>query len=254
MLINGKGYHPWFVHLLSTSDKEPDAHEHYDALLQPKAPVEFIDALPKPVLLKQVLSELEEMLQQNPKAMVGEVGIDRAFRLPTVHAAQPPERRLSPYRVSDKHQQAVLLAQLKLAAKYKRAASVHGVQAHGILFEMFYKRWKDYKAQKGEFHAPELDLPPRVCLHSYSGPAEQISRWVHRTTPIQIYFSFSTVINSRYRKWPDIIKAVPADRILAETDWHSAGADMDERLQDVVKNYCNCERLEDGRVCTAVGP
>ena len=89
---------------------------------------------------------------------MGEIGIDRSFRLPQNDGPSPrgesnaeltpggrEGRPLSSHRVNLKHQVMILRAQLDLAAQLDRAVSVHGVAAHGVLFEALHDTWKGHE-------------------------------------------------------------------------------------------------------------
>lgn len=83
--------------------------------------------LPVPVSLAHVLSELRRNLEAFPGAMLGEVGLDRVFRVPfDYHAAR---RQLTPFTVPLEHQLAVLEAQLDIAVELGRNISMHGVKS-----------------------------------------------------------------------------------------------------------------------------
>jgi Tat protein secretion system quality control protein TatD with DNase activity len=86
-----------------------------------------------------------------------------------------------------------------------------------------------------------LPFPPRICMHSYSGPVEPIRQFLHPSNPSDVYFSFSAVINfsgAPAKKIEDVIKALPDDRILIESDLHTAGVQMDDLLENVVRQIC----------------
>ena len=288
------GWHPWFSHQMYddlNEDIEPEQVEHYKSVLTP-APddLDFLRALPAPQSLRQFLQEAEQRLKEFPYALVGEVGLDRSFRLPHGPSATTGDmksktgdcleeytpgsregRPLSPYRVNIDHQRVVLKAQFELAAKIQRPVSVHSVQAHGLVFEVMQSLWKGHekpskrerkramsasKAHQGDDHASgteqkPLPFPPRICMHSYSGPPDALKQFLAPTVPAQIYFSFSTAINfsnASTVKVTSVIKAVPDNRILVESDLHCAGERMDRLLEEIVVKICEIKdwTLEEG--------
>jgi Tat protein secretion system quality control protein TatD with DNase activity len=260
---------------------------HYRNVLTPKSEdVNFLRSLPDPRPFRHFLSQTKNYLTRYPLALVGEIGIDRSFRIPESWLPEQVEhrddaltpggregRRLSPYRVNIAHQRKVLLAQLRLAGEMQRAVSVHGVQAHGIVYETFAESWKGHESivvskkerkrqeSTAKLNAEPVDAPsdneqlsgpkpypPRICLHSYSGPAENVKQYTAPTVPCEVFFSFSTTINS----WSDngdgkveaAVKAVPDESILVESDLHTAGKDMDCYLEGVVRTICKVKGWE----------
>ncbi|KIW96130.1 uncharacterized protein Z519_03197 [Cladophialophora bantiana CBS 173.52] len=279
------GWHPWFSHQIYDDVKEdihPDQVDHYKTVLTPTPDDdEFLKALPAPRSLRQFLQDLEERLAEFPYALVGEVGLDRSFRLPQGPSAMTGDiknktcgsdedytpgsregRPLSPYRVSIDHQKVVVRAQFELAAKLQRPLSVHSVQAHGLIFELMQAMWKGYekpskKERKRAMDAPNAHqsedvpkghnqeqsppYPPRICMHSYSGPPDALRQFLAPTVPAEVYFSFSTAINfsnASTTKVTNVIKAVPDDRILIESDLHCAGETMDRLLLEIIHKVC----------------
>jgi Tat protein secretion system quality control protein TatD with DNase activity len=116
----------------------------------------------------------------------------------------------------------VLRAQVRVAAEEGRAVSVHGVQAHGALYEVFRELWlegggevvdgpgaesgevgKGGKKRGGKSSSRKKTatapgpFPPRICLHSFSGSVEALKPWFARSTPAAVYVSLSTTNNFR---------------------------------------------------------
>ncbi|KAL9594784.1 MAG: hypothetical protein Q9219_006843 [cf. Caloplaca sp. 3 TL-2023] len=292
-LVPSFGWHPWFSHQIfddsnfSSSSTSPavnfDVLNHYRTVLSPPPDDEFISHLPKPRPLSGLLDQLRANLKRFPYALVGEIGLDRSFRLPT-HWAHSDKagrnqgltpggregRRLSPHRVQIDHQRKILLAQLHVAGEQERPVSIHGVAAHGILFETLKETWRGHEKKNlskrerkrrrnsaANAHASqcttdpidekEEDIvpdhkpyPPRICLHSYSGPPDTLKQYLEPSIPATIYFSFSRLVNfsNRSQKAVEVIKAVPSDRILVESDLHSAGDEMDRLLEEIVRTVC----------------
>lgn len=262
---------------------------HYQSVLVPKSEdLDFLQKLPDPRPFQEFIGQTGEYLVQHPLALVGEVGLDKSFRIPEAwlpeqadtrdHALTPggrEGRRLSPYRVSMEHQKKVLLAQLALAGELQRAVSCHGVQAHGIVYDTIAQTWKGHEQKskkerkkaeaiaKANATPPELDddddhraapkpYPPRLCLHSYSGPAETVKQYIAPSVPCEIFFSFSTTINTWSEdgrgKVEAAVQAVPDDRVLIESDLHTAGDRMDAYLEEIVRKICEVKgwEIEDG--------
>lgn len=262
--------------------------QHYQSVLTPKSDNRnFLLALPEPRPLSHFLAQTKQYLEKYPLALIGEVGLDKTFRIPEAWLPEEKEdrdesltpggregRRLSPYRVAMDHQRKVLLAQLRLSGELGRATSVHGVGAHGVVFETLCETWKGHekkvlskREQKREADAQRrhgslqqenddttdgpAPYPPRICLHSYSGPPETVKQYTNPAIPADIFFSFSSVINlstPAASKTEESIKAVPDHRILIESDLNIAGDRMDGYLEDIVRKICELKgwSLEDG--------
>ena len=288
-IVPSFGWHPWFSYQLYddlSSNTEvplsiPDTITHFRKVLTPSPEdEEFLRQLPEPRLLSEFIRETKALLEKFPTALIGEVGLDRAFRLPeawipgevqsrdtTLTPGGREGRRLSPYKVEQEHQTSILLAQLKLAGEFQRAVSVHGVQAHGILFNTLAKTWRGQEREvisktekkrrqsvSGAHDAEGLDshtqkipqyahpsYPPRVCLHSYSGPPDFLKQYFHPSVPVDFFLSFSVVINfsaSASSKTEEVIRLTPDDNILVESDMHVAGKEMDQNLEEIARKVC----------------
>ena len=284
------GWHPWFSHQIyddrtngpAQKSQTPSKGDHYRRVISPSPEDgdDFIHSLPYPRPLSELLSQTRTFLQRYPLALVGEIGLDRAFRIPgtemlddgyendpTLTPGGREGRRLSPYRVDLDHQRTLLTAQLNLAGEMQRAVSVHGVSAHGIVFETLKETWQGHekpvlskrqrkrRASVDAVHKKEDEpegeqgnsepaspkpFPPRICLHSYSGPPGTLNQYLHPSIPADIFFSFSTLVNfsSQSKKAVAVIKAVPEDRILAESDLHAAGEQMDDLMEEIIGTIC----------------
>lgn len=171
-VIPSFGWHPWFSHQLyddmllgkaeatfdpTAQDVQAQKRRHYNAVLSPspesKDDEGFIDELPDPQALSGLIEQTRTYLEAHPYALVGEIGLDKAFRLPSHGPAVDDEmtpgrrngQRLSPYRVNMDHQRRIFVAQLNLAGELGRPVSVHGVQAPGILFDTLKATFKGHE-------------------------------------------------------------------------------------------------------------
>ncbi|EEP81674.1 conserved hypothetical protein [Uncinocarpus reesii 1704] len=292
------GWHPWFSHQLfddlnSTQNKDIDKIEHYKSVLTPSIQDEhLLDDLPNPRPLSTFIRETRQHLLTYPHALVGEIGLDRAFRIPNAwfpheisnrDSSRTPGSRegrtLSPYRVQLSHQKAILKAQLQLAGELQRPVSIHSVQAHGAVLQVLQDLFKGYEkpvvskrqrkrrgsvegahdgesedaldSSRREAGDSPLPFPPRICMHSYSGPVEPLRQFLHPSSPADVYFSFSNVINfsnGPASKVVEVLKGIPDDRILVESDLHCAGPKMDDMLEVITRSLCEIRGwgLEEG--------
>lgn len=303
------GWHPWFSYQIFDDGAPEPTYDgtaagkiaHYDKILSP-APSshgdKFSSRLQDPMPLSEFIGETRARLKRHPNALIGEIGLDKAFRIPeswTVVGDDERDesltpggregRRLSPHRVNIAHQTTILKAQLRLAGELNRAVSVHGVQVHGGLYNAISDCWKGHEKEvlsrreqrKIAPHAHDLDddsstdhdspaetrpgknrkegmaskpFPPRICLHSYSGPVNILNQYIHKSVPSKVYFSFSTAINfdpeggDKNQKTEEAIRTCPDDRILVESDLHTAGDRMDDALESICRKVCELKGWE----------
>ncbi|KAJ4353585.1 Cut9-interacting protein scn1 [Didymosphaeria variabile] len=304
------GWHPWFAHMMyldhpsgsenGTGEREEtvlrdeDKIKHYQNVLAPKREYPSEEdrqtylSLPNPRPFSAFLSQTRSNLEKYPLALVGEIGLDRSFRIPEAFQSGREEndltpggregRRLTPFRCAPAHQKEIFKRQLMLASEMNRAVSVHGVQAHGLVFDTIKELWKDHqlpvlskreKKKRGK-DDPSVEAqlassqtgdgkakpyPPRVCLHSYSGSADAFKQYLNPAIPVAFFASFSTAINlgdavgeETPQSFVDMISTVPDDMVLVESDLHTAGNEMDRRLEDIVRRICKIKGwgLEEG--------
>ena len=151
-VVPGFGYHPWWAHRISlqaSAGTIPDHAAHYRALFLPSSSslpqppsselesafARLLPTLPQPIPLPDILADVRARLIEFPTAMLGEVGIDRAARIPFAGANvlegddNGGHRTLSPFSTPFAHQLTILEAQLALAVELRRNVSLHSVKS-----------------------------------------------------------------------------------------------------------------------------
>jgi TatD DNase family protein len=129
------------------------------------------------------LETLRNHLKACPRAIVGEIGLDRWIEKPDMEA-----------------QLACFRAQIALAVEFDRPAILHCLRAFGLLEETLRS----------------IPLPPRgFLLHSYGGPVEMVPAFIR----LGGYFSISPYF-AHPRKAAQLATfgRIPLDRLLTETD------------------------------------
>ncbi|MFA5264230.1 MAG: TatD family hydrolase [Opitutaceae bacterium] len=142
-------------------------------------------------------SLLRRSLTGNPNAAVGEIGIDRWI----LDRAKPDDPRLAGLRRAPIEEQSeVFLQQLSLAYELDRPASIHCLDAWGVLLELLRK----------------ARIPRRgFLLHAYAGPAEMVAPFA----ALGAFFSFNgSFLDPRKTRIHETFRFVPAERLLMETD------------------------------------
>lgn len=165
------------------------------------------------------LDELRARLLTDPRAGVGEIGLDRWI----LDSARPDDPRLAGLRRAAMDEQiATFLPQLALATELNRPATIHCLQAFGELLPLLRTH------------------PLPACgflLHAYGGPAELVPE----LADLGAYFSFNPAFlkhaaSSTYGHQSgdkfqpkvapkkthhprlDLFRLIPAERLLCETD------------------------------------
>lgn len=129
------------------------------------------------------LETLERWLEATPGAVIGEAGLDR----------WKPD-------LGYDSQEDVFLAQLRLAAVRNVPITIHCLRAWGRLFELLREHPRPVRG---------------FLLHSYGGPVEMVAT----LAALGAYFSFpGYYLHERKTRQRDTFRAVPADRLLVETD------------------------------------
>lgn len=145
------------------------------------------------------LDQLSALLQAIPSATIGEIGLDRWI----LDSARPDDPRLTGLaRAPLETQEAALVAQLELAARFDRVPTLHCLQAWDRLETLLTR---------------QTSLPPAgFLLHAFAGPQEKVAAFLD----LGAYFSFNgNFLASKQTRVRDIFaRQLPLDRILAETD------------------------------------
>ncbi|ANB15337.1 hypothetical protein AWJ20_2964 [Sugiyamaella lignohabitans] len=243
-VIPAFGYHPWYSHRLYIGSEPSSKQEHYQKVLNPVPPKEFIDMLPAPHSLDSHLQKIRSLLIKHPHALVGEIGLDKSFRLPETNqiddpSAETPKKKLSQYRVDLEHQTAIFESILEIAAELQRSVSVHGVNCHNAVYSSIVKR----------LGRPENTS--NICLHSYSGSAEFLaSTWLKsKALKTRVFVSCSTLVNINTKERADkLLSQVPPANVLSESDYFQAGDTMDSYILASLNRICDHYgwKLEDG--------
>jgi Tat protein secretion system quality control protein TatD with DNase activity len=238
------GYHPWFSHLISLSPKV-DKEDHYRSLLEPQTAEEaqtlkdLLPRLPDPRYIEDVISEVRQNLLEFPNAMLGEVGLDRSFRIAQDYFAYP--KALTPFTVPITHQSAILEAQLDLAVELKRNVSLHSVKAQQNTLELLDKmaakhshRWNTISI---DLHS--CGLNPQVwSIVEVSLEKDHVFRLMlmncSQKRHINTFLSLSTTINGRSKNHRQLIAACSPNRILAESDFNDING-CTERTWEIIQ-------------------
>jgi Tat protein secretion system quality control protein TatD with DNase activity len=211
---------------------------HYKSVLSSKQSQEvdeMIQTLPTPFEYDTWYPNLRQHLLDHPHAVVGEVGIDRSARLLPGGAIDWRGQKPTSVQTSVEHQLAILDIQLKLARELNRGVSVHCVQGQGHLLGYLQTQAKQFSGrQLKKFKVPPHIL--RMCLHSFGGAPATIEQFMG-LKGFETFVSFSVVINARLipaKKLVELIKAVPEDRLLIESDLNTP-VGMDQCMVEITK-------------------
>ncbi|KAF8808130.1 TatD DNase family Scn1 [Phlegmacium glaucopus] len=221
------GYHPWFSHLISTTSNPISKDEHYRSLFLPSsignAAADATDSeetnsleaqfatliahLPDPRPLSEVLTELRQNLSDFPTSMLGEVGLDRVFRVPLDYFASP--RHLTAFTIPLAHQVAILEAQMEVAVELGKNISLHSVKSQQATLDSLGRMKKKFGEKWN-----------RISLDIHScGFNPQTWRDIERKHE-NVFLSLSTVINHRHPNHRALIAGCSPNRLLVESDYN----------------------------------
>jgi TatD DNase family protein len=158
-------------------------------------------------------------LDANPRAALGEIGLDRWI----LDRARPDDPRLTGLRRAPlDEQRETFVWQLRVAAERNLPVSIHCLEAWGALADVLR----------------QTPLPPRgFLLHAYGGSAEMAREFA----ALGAYFSFNACFlpqprshrkndTARARRHAEVFAAIPRDRLLVETDAPALPPPAERRL------------------------
>ncbi|VDB87526.1 unnamed protein product [Peniophora sp. CBMAI 1063] len=216
-VIPAFGYHPWWSHHIALKAVD-SAEEHYRMLFLPtsEAQAKYEDAfarvlpsLPEPRLLSDVLEEVRVNLTDFPNAMLGEVGLDQAARIPfSFDEAKGERRELSPFTIPLGHQRAILEAQMDLAVELRRNISLHSVKAPLPTREVL-----DAMAARHRSHWRAISIDLHAC-----GMSPEMYKDIEKHHP-NAFLSLARCINGRSQNHLALIRAANPQRLLVESDY-----------------------------------
>lgn len=137
----------------------------------------LLPSLPVPTQLSSLLDILRNMFTSHPNALLGEVGLDRTFRIAHDYKASP--RVLTPFTIPITHQLEILEAQLDLAVELGRGVSMHSVKCQAITMELLSRMNKKWGAKWGaisvDMHSCGFSAQMWTDIEVHSSSASYIS-------------------------------------------------------------------------------
>ena len=159
--------------------------------------------------------------------MLGEVGLDRVFRIPLDYFASP--RHLTTFTIPLAHQVAILEAQIEVAVELGRNISMHSVKSQQATLELLGKM----KRKFGEkWNRISVDI--HSCGFNPQTWRDMEVRWgdliiMHHQINFpfflqkkheNVFLSLSTVINQRQANHRALIAECSPNRLLVESDYN----------------------------------
>jgi Tat protein secretion system quality control protein TatD with DNase activity len=246
---NHEGFHPWFAHTISLSSSDAlDKESHYRALFQPSPSneanfVSLLEKLPNPISLSTAISTLQAHLLSFPHALLGEVGLDRTFRV----RLSPSDRlTATPFSTPLEHQLTILEAQLDLAVQFRRNVSMHSVrvpdETTALLARMHHRYDDRWRAISVDIHSCTLSTETWLEIEVACSPSPNCVPMLSLTfghpfskrKHTNVFFSLSTVINSPRPAYRALLQACTPTRILVESDFDNV-TECGPRTWDMVR-------------------
>lgn len=142
------------------------------------------------------LTRLKLLLQQTPHAVCGEIGLDK---LTAKREAPGVEVDWQDLYATQKD---VFVNQLKLATELNKPVVCHCVGSFGDMMEIFQAQRK---------------LPPMIYMHAFGGSVDY-AKCLQKLPDTELYFGFASAINLKAKKTREVLRSIPPERILLESD------------------------------------
>lgn len=187
----------------------------------------LLHALPEPRPLSAVIDEVRRNLTEFPTAMVGEVGVDRVFRVPVDFFVSP--RVLTSFHIPLSHQLAVLRAHMELAVELGRNVSIHSVKAQQATIDLLWAMKQKHGARWNEIsvdlHSCGFSAQSWLDVEVYTEILLIILNYIYQLSAAQkkhenTFLSLSTVINYKHANHRALIATCSPDRLLVESDYN----------------------------------
>ena len=231
------GIHPWYSHLFFMGPEAFTGKDHYRNVLHggDEEEIERIIAqLPEPINLESYIQR-----EFDPKfvACVGEIGLDKVFRLPGngFYQGDRPSP-LGRVRVKMEHQVKIFTAMCDLAVQHELPVSIHCVKCPSLMFDVCKAHLLPHPKVK-------------ICLHSFTGSLETLeSFWLPTFACDRFFLSISRYFNFKSSEAGlQLLKRVPLQCILTETDFTWDNTSKEQLLQDLsflVQQVANVHGLD----------
>lgn len=210
------GVHPWYSHIFTFEETPVDKKQHYESVFQKEVDEEFLKILPDPINFQTHLNVLQKLIKKYQVCVIGEIGLDKLFRIPTSGFYSNPEFKgkdikLTNYKTSMDHQKKIFIEQLKLGVELNLPISLHNVKSGGVIYEIISR------------YCLTDDYIGSICLHSYTGSIETLELFIKsfKKRKCKIFVSLSSYINNNEGKndfLEKILEVLPNDAVLTETD------------------------------------
>ena len=181
-----------------------------DGIVPRSEDVAFFGVHPFSAEADDALSRVDDLgarLAAAPRAFVGEIGLDRLLT-----------REVSP------RMREVFERQLRLASQYHRPVALHGAKCWGQVVQTIER-------------TVEPGAIPAYLFHGFSRSDGLLPQIVAMGGYISVGPS---VLNDHAVNYRQLVKAIPLDRLLVETDRTSETAAKAPRIEEVVCSLAGC--------------